>query len=68
MDDLTLLSESQVAKLLNVSKKTLQTWRLRGCGPKFVKLNQAVRYKKADIEEWIRNKTVKSTSEITARN
>jgi hypothetical protein len=40
-----LLDEKQAAALLNVSVKSLQAWRCRGGGPKFVKIGKRlVRY------------------------
>ena len=58
-----LLTEEQVAALLEVSVKTLQGWRYRGGGPKFAKIGRLVRYGMPDIEDWVHQKTRRSTSE-----
>ena len=52
-----LLTESQVAELLQVQVSTLRAWRARGTGPRFIKLgpekNSPVRYARQAIEEWL---------------
>jgi excisionase family DNA binding protein len=52
-----LLTPEEVADLLKVHPGTLENWRVRGEGPPFVKLGNkrrsAVRYRRADVENWI---------------
>jgi predicted DNA-binding transcriptional regulator AlpA len=48
-----LLSEEELAMLLDVKTQTLQTWRVQKTGPDFVKLGKSVFYRKSDVEEWI---------------
>lgn len=50
-----LLTEKDVAKQLQVTAWTLQNWRSRGQGPKYVKLGRIVRYRQTDIDNWIEN-------------
>ena len=51
-----LLSEVQVADALSIEPKTLQNWRCKGTGPKYLKLNgHLVRYKPSVIKRWIAN-------------
>ena len=59
----SLLTEIQSAQLLNLSTRTLQTWRLRGGGPRFVKAGRAVRYRRRDLLQWIEQATISSTSQ-----
>lgn len=55
---LELFRETQAAKLLNVSVKTLQRWRCEGVGPRFVKVGaRAVRYVRADLITFIQGST-----------
>ena len=61
------LREGQAAKLLNVSVKTLQAWRHRGGGPKFVKYGAAVRYMQLNLDEFIKERTQASTSDTRRR-
>lgn len=48
-----LLTERQVAELLEVSIRTLQAWRMQNDGPPYIKVGFAVRYDPADLEEWL---------------
>lgn len=48
-----LLSEDELAALLDVKAQTLQSWRVQKTGPDFVKLGKAVFYRKTDVEDWI---------------
>jgi len=61
----TLLDTSQVARRLGVAQITLRKWRLTGCGPRFVRCGRSIRYRTADIEQWVSRRTVASTSEVT---
>jgi len=59
-----LLDERAVSARLGLSVRTLRNWRVKGIGPKFVRLSRrAVRYAPADVDAWIAARTVGSTSE-----
>ena len=60
----SLINERQAAALLSLSIRTLQSWRLRGGGPKFVRAGRAIRYRRRDLMEWMDRRTVASTSDI----
>jgi hypothetical protein len=47
--DERLLNQDQLAKRWNLSSRSLERWRWRGEGPRFVKLGGAVRYRLEDI-------------------
>jgi len=68
-DDLDrLLDERRAAELLCYSPRALQNWRLRGGGPKFVKVSaRSVRYRVRDLLDWIDARTVHSTSQTDDR-
>ena len=55
-----LVREEVAAELLNVSVRTLQSWRLRRTGPPFVQVGRAVRYRRRDLINWIEANTVGS--------
>lgn len=59
----SLLDEEQAAGILTVRVKTLQSWRLRGCGPIYVKLGRCVRYRRSDIEDFVSKRARRSTSD-----
>ncbi len=47
------LDEKRLAEYLDVSVRTVQGWRSRGGGPRYVKLGRRVRYARPDIEAWL---------------
>jgi excisionase family DNA binding protein len=49
-----LLTQQEVAEVLQVSLKTVLRMRQKGTGPRWVKVAGLVRYPEADLEEWIR--------------
>lgn len=48
-----LLNEAKAAEYLGVSPKTLSGWRWAGKGPVYRKLESAVRYVIADLDEFL---------------
>lgn len=63
-----LLTQSDAAKLLRLSERTLERLRVAGGGPKFVKAGRSVRYREADLEAWISARVVSNTSQIGAND
>ena len=53
-----LLTEVQASRILSLSTRTLQAWRIQGKGPRFVRAGRAVRYRPADITSWIEGQVV----------
>src|SRR4051794_38724568 len=49
----TLLTEVQAADFLNLSVRTLQAWRIKIAGPRFVRAGRAIRYRRSDLIAWI---------------
>jgi len=64
---LRLLTQSEAAKLLRLSERTLERLRLQGGGPRYIKANRSVRYREADLEAWVAARVVNSTSEGATR-
>ncbi|MEO1242503.1 MAG: helix-turn-helix domain-containing protein [Pseudomonadota bacterium] len=60
-----LLTEREAAQYLGVSPRTLSNWRVRSNdGPRYHKLSsRAVRYRRADLEDWLEDRSRYSTSE-----
>ena len=58
-----LLTPLETAQLLGVSLSWLAKARLRGDGPRFVKIGRSVRYREEAVLEFIRSRTRNSTSE-----
>ena len=59
-----LLTESEAARILGFSIRTLQGWRYRGGGPRFVRVSRGcIRYRREDLEAWIEERLRWSTSD-----
>jgi len=58
------LTERELAQLLSLSIRTLQDWRRRGCGPKYLKLGKAVRYPSSEVETFITKVSTSSTAQV----
>jgi predicted DNA-binding transcriptional regulator AlpA len=57
------IDENRAAKLLGLSPRTLQGYRVKGGGPPYVKIShKVVRYKVSDLMDWIKTRTRKNTS------
>jgi len=59
-----LLTQVEAARLLRLSERTLERFRLTGGGPRYIKANRSVRYRECDLEQWINARVVSSTSAI----
>jgi hypothetical protein len=53
-----LLNERELAPLLRVQIKTLQSWRQRGRGPRYLKVGSLVFYPTTEVTEFIRRHLV----------
>lgn len=61
----SLMSETQAAAFVGVSRRTLQGWRLRGEGPRYHRISsRCIRYSRGLLEDWLERTTTGSTSEI----
>ena len=54
------LTDVEVAERLGVSRFTVRSWRLKGVGPKFLKMGRAVRYRSQDVDEYERQALVET--------
>jgi predicted DNA-binding transcriptional regulator AlpA len=65
------LSSAQAAAMLGIKRTTLEIWRYRGKGPRFVKFGKAkqsgVVYRRSDVEAWMTENTFSSTSAYSAK-
>jgi predicted DNA-binding transcriptional regulator AlpA len=56
LGDDAILGEEAAAQALNKSQSTMEAWRAKGMGPKWVKLGpRAVGYRVGDLREYIRD-------------
>ncbi len=62
----SLLRQDEVAKILKLSPRTLEAWRHRGGGPRYLKLTpRCVRYRLSDLLAWQQGLERQNTSERT---
>lgn len=54
------LTDVEVAVRLGVSRFTVRSWRLKGLGPRFLKMGRAVRYRPEDVDEYERQALVET--------
>jgi excisionase family DNA binding protein len=54
------LTDLEVAERLGVSRFTVRSWRLKGVGPRFLKMGRAVRYRSQDVDEYERQALVET--------
>jgi len=54
MEEKNLMTTVEAARLLALSKKTLECWRHQRRGPRFIKVGgRAVRYRRRDLENFL---------------
>jgi predicted DNA-binding transcriptional regulator AlpA len=59
-----LIAESEAARFIGFTIRALQGWRLKGGGPRYVKVSaRAVRYRRRDLMAWAESKLRSHTSE-----
>lgn len=51
------LSPADLAALLAVPLRTVREWRTQGTGPPAAKIGKHVRYRRRDVDEWIKGRT-----------
>lgn len=62
-----LVTTSRAAEILGGLKpNTLENWRVRGVGPRYLKIGGLVRYSTADLDAYLETQKRQSTSQVTA--
>ncbi|SDH27481.1 helix-turn-helix transcriptional regulator [Roseospirillum parvum] len=60
----SLINEVEAAGFLGYTTRALQNWRVRGGGPKFVKVSaRSIRYRRRDLLAWIEAHSLDNTSQ-----
>ena len=52
------LDEKGLCALLAISSVTATKWRAKAKGPPFIKVGRLVRYRRSDVDAWLRANTV----------
>lgn len=58
-----ILTTQEAAALLSLSARTLETWRITGNGPRYLKLGRSVRYSRTELENFQQESTRRHTFE-----
>jgi hypothetical protein len=59
-----LVNENEAATFIGYTIRALQGWRVKGGGPKFVKVSaRSIRYRRRDLIEWAESLLKTSTSQ-----
>lgn len=48
-----LLSQTELAEYLQVPVRTIEDWRTRSYGPRFIRVGRRVRYRETDVDSWL---------------
>lgn len=65
--DEELMDQHAFGRMVGITTKTAEAWRVRGFGPRYIKVGTLVRYRKSDVRAWIESRIVSSTSEPLPR-
>jgi len=58
-----MLNQEEAARFLNVQPRTLEGWRQRRIGPRFVRYSmRCVRYRAQDLQAWLDNQSIDTES------
>lgn len=58
-----VLTTSEAADYVRLGKPTLERFRVTGEGPTYCQLGGAVRYRRGDLDAWLEERRIRSTSE-----
>lgn len=48
-----LMNTNELADYLGISESTIVQYRLKGIGPRYVKIGHLVRYRQVDADHWV---------------
>ncbi len=61
-NSLKTFNVKETAKILGISKPTLDRWRMRGEGLNYIKVGNTIRYRLSDIKDYLDSHTVVATT------
>lgn len=56
----------KLSEFLGVSPRTIENWRLRGGGPKYVMVGGRPRYQPETVQEWLKSREQRHSSDKAA--
>lgn len=63
MEGSPVLDSPTAANYLGLAKRTLDNWRVSGCGPQFIKIGRRVVYRQSDLDAFLEGGKRTSTSQ-----
>jgi hypothetical protein len=61
LSDDPIVSQTEFAKSIGHSPRTVQRWRTTGEGPAYIKLAKKIFYRRSAIQTWLRRRTIPHT-------
>lgn len=61
-----LMSKRQAADYLGKNERTLERWLRDGVGPRYLRVGRTIRYRRADIDDWLAGREYASQAEELA--
>lgn len=58
-----LVAPATLAERLGTTERSLSEWRIKGRGPKFIRVGRGVRYRPEAVDAWLLSQEHTSTSE-----
>jgi predicted DNA-binding transcriptional regulator AlpA len=58
-----LIDEHEAAALIGVTASTMNSWRVKRVGPRFVRVGRLVRYRPSDVRSYIDEKLVHTSDQ-----
>jgi hypothetical protein len=56
-----LITQTEAARVLGIEPRTLESWRLKRIGPRFISYSKrCVRYRLSDLEKWLNDREVET--------
>ncbi|MGO4383402.1 helix-turn-helix transcriptional regulator [Specibacter sp. RAF43] len=59
----SLVAPVTLAERLGTTERSLSEWRIKGRGPKFIRVGRSVRYRPEAVDAWLLGQEYASTSE-----
>lgn len=59
----SLITPDTLADRLEVTRRVVDEWRVRGTGPVYIRVGRTVRYEPAAVDAWLRRQQYTRTSE-----
>jgi predicted DNA-binding transcriptional regulator AlpA len=57
VEDELLVTEPEAARILAISVRTLQAWRVQDAGPPYVRVGRLIRYVRSSLIAWVKSRT-----------